>query len=124
MGTPPNPDPLTLATPALLLLSIAAIITLTLWDRRIRSASVATHADIIRRATRSRTHARAMIAWHGLGALVIVAAFGLLSWPTALAALPLLALPALGIRKWARTTRTLSRILHAPQLSSRRQLQR
>lgn len=124
MGTPTSLDPLTLATPALLLLWIAALAALPLWDRRIRSAAVTTHADIIRRATRSRAHARATIAWHGLGALVIVAAFGLHSWPTALAALPLLILPALGIRKWARTARTLTRILRAPHPSSRPQLQR
>ena len=67
---------------------------------------------------------RAMIAWHTLGALTITAAFGLLSWPSALAAVPLLILPALGIRKWARTARTLTRILRAPGSIRRAQLAR
>lgn len=122
MGTAPATDLLTLAAPALLLAWAIALIALAAWHRRIRSAPVAGPADIISKATHSRQHARAMIGWHMLGALTITATFGLLSWPSALAALPLLILPALGIRKWARTARTLTRILKAPGSSRRAQL--
>ena len=121
MGNAPTTDLLTIAAPALLLIWTVSLIALAAWRRRIRSAPVAGPADIISKATRSRQHARAMIAWHTLGALTITAAFGLLSWPSALAAAPLLILPALGIRKWARTARTLTRILRAPG-STRRAL--
>ena len=63
-----------------------------------------------------------MIAWHILGGLVLLGAFGLLSWPAAAAGLPLLLIPAFGIRKWARTARTLTRILHSPTPHTRAQL--
>jgi hypothetical protein len=124
MGTAPATNLLTIAAPALLLIWAVSLIALAAWRRRIRSIPVAGPADIISKATRSRQYARAMIAWHTLGALVITAAFGLLSWPSALAALPLLILPALGIRKWARTAHTLTRILKAPGSSRRAQLAR
>ena len=90
MGNAPTTDLLTIAAPALLLIWTVSLIALAAWRRRIRSAPVAGPADIISKATRSRQHARAMIAWHTLGALTITAAFGLLSWPSALAAAPLL----------------------------------
>ncbi|ODT25563.1 hypothetical protein [Microbacterium sp. SCN 69-37] len=122
MGTPHDVDPLALATPALLLLWIAALLALLLWRRHIRNAPIAAYADILRRASRARRHAAAMIAWHILGGLVLLGAFGLLSWPAAAAGLPLLLIPAFGIRKWARTARTLTRILHSPTPHTRAQL--
>ncbi|MAT17300.1 MAG: hypothetical protein CMF56_01875 [Leifsonia sp.] len=122
MGTPQNLDPLALATPALLLLWLAALLALLLWRRRIRSAPIASHGDILHRATRGRRHAAAMIAWHILGGLVLLAAFGLLSWPAAATGIPLLLIPAFGIRKWARTARTFTRILRTPQPHTRAQL--
>ncbi|MCT2225891.1 hypothetical protein, partial [Microbacterium paraoxydans] len=124
MGTPHNLDPLALATPALLLLLLwlAALLALLLWRRRIRSAPIASHGDILRRAARARRHAAAMIAWHILGGIVLIGAFGLLSWPAAAAGIPLLLIPVLGIRKWARTARTLTHILHSPAPHTRAQL--
>ena len=117
-------DLLALAAPALLLIWIAALIALEIWRRRIANAPISGLTDINHKATKTRQHARAMIAWHALAAVVITAIFGLLSWPSALAAAPLLILPALGIRKWARTARTLTQMLkatnpsHNPQLAS------
>jgi hypothetical protein len=122
MGTPHYVDPLALATPALLLLWLAALLALLLWRRRIRSAPIAAYGDILNRAARAHHHAAAMIAWHVLGSLVLIGAFGLLSWPTAAAGIPLLLIPAFGIRKWARTARALTRILHSPAPSTRAQL--
>ena len=106
-------DLLALAAPALLLIWLTALIALEIWRRRINSTPVSNLADINHKAIRSRHHARAMIGWHALATVVITAIFGLLSWPSALAAVPLLILPALGIRKWARTARTLTRMLKA-----------
>ena len=63
-----------------------------------------------------------MIAWHILGGIVLLGAFGLLSWPAAATGIPLLLIPAFGIRKWARTARTLTRILHSPAPHTRAQL--
>lgn len=116
------PALLTLATPALLTVCAITLIALAAWHRRIRNTPITNLAGIARKATDTRQHARAMIAWHTLGTLTLTAAFGLLSWPTALAAVPVLFLPALGIRKWARTARTMTRILHAPELADRAQL--
>lgn len=126
MTTPTNPAADTLSTiaPLLLLIWLAALAALTIWQRRIRNTPVAGHADIIAKATRGRQHARARIGWHALGALTITTAFGLLSWPTALAAVPLLIIPALGIRKWARTARTYTHMLNAPRDTRRAQLRR
>ena len=56
MGTPQNLDPLALATPALLLLWLAALLALLLWRRRIRSAPIASHGDILHRAKIGRAH--------------------------------------------------------------------
>ena len=117
-------DLLSTAAPLLLLIWAVAAAALAIWQRRIRRTPVTSHADIIGKATRSRQHARAMIGLHALGAIVIIAAFGLLSWPTALAAVPVLILPALGIRKWARTARTFTRMLNAPRDTRRAQLRR
>lgn len=122
MGTPHNLDPLAVATPALLLLWLASLLALLLWRRRIHSTPIGAYGDILHRATRARRHAAAMIAWHTLGGIVLIAAFGLLSWPTAAAGIPLLLIPVLGIRKWARTARTLTRILHSPTPLTRAQL--
>lgn len=122
MGTPHDLDPLTIATPVLLLLWLAALIALLLWHRHIRTVPIAAYGDILDRAARARRHAAAMIAWHVLGSLVLIGAFGLLSWPAAAAGIPLLIIPAFGIRKWARTARALTRILRSPAPSTRAQL--
>lgn len=122
MGTPQNLDPLTLATPALLLLWLAALLVLLLWRRHTRNAPIAAYGDILRRAARARRHAAAMIAWNILGGIVLLGAFGLLSWPAAAAGIPLLLIPAFGIHKWARTARTLTRIPHSPGPHTRAQL--
>lgn len=115
---------LALAAPALIAVWLITLIALAAWHRRISTTPITGPAGIAHKATDSRQHARAMIAWHALGALTLTAAFGLLSWPTALAAVPVLILPALGIRKWARTARTMTRILRAPELTDRAQLTR
>jgi len=122
MGTPHNLDPLAVATPALLLLWLASLLELLLWRRRIHSTPIGSHGDILHRAARGRRHAAAMIAWHILGGIVLIGAFGLLSWPAAAAGIPLLLIPAFGIRKWARTARTLTHILHSPTPHTRAQL--
>ena len=122
MGTPHYVDPLALATPALLLLWLAALLALLLWQRQIRNAPIVAYGDILHRAARARRHAAGMIAWHILGGIVLLGAFGLLSWPAAAAGIPLLLIPAFGIRKWARTARTLTRILRSPAPHTRAQL--
>ncbi|KDA04649.1 hypothetical protein DC31_05800 [Microbacterium sp. CH12i] len=115
-------DLLATAAPGLLLIWLTALIALEICRHRINNTPVSNLADINQKAIRSRHHARAMIGWHALAAAVITAIFGLLSWPSALAAAPLLILPALGIHKWARTARTLTRMLKATNPNGHAQL--
>lgn len=115
---------LAISTPALIVIYLITLIALAAWHRRIRNTPITGPAGIAHKATRTRQHARAMIAWHTLGALTLTAAFGLLSWPTALAAVPVLILPALGIRKWGRTARAMTHVFRAPEFADRAQLTR